>query len=90
MIFFDEPPQYSGLYPDGGQTKPGAITYEETVDAAQLYNPVSGTVKSGAFTGTRIYPSNPSQAAPIQAPPTSLQVKPATSLVSAKPPAGRV
>jgi hypothetical protein len=54
MIFFDEPPQYSGLIDNDGRN---VQTYEESADAAQLYNPLSGTVKSQAlFTGTRVFP----------------------------------
>lgn len=53
MIFFDEPPQHSGIVNPADH----GITYEESVDAANLYNPLSGTVKSSTiFSGNRIYP----------------------------------
>jgi hypothetical protein len=64
QIFFDEPPQ-----PVGGIPLSSGITYEESADAAQLYAPLTGTVKSQAFSGTRIFPAfmNPASTAPVAA-----------------------
>lgn len=51
LIFFDEvPTQQPGVLATG-------LPYEESTDAAQLYNPLTGTVKSAALTGTRVFPA---------------------------------
>lgn len=51
LIFFDEAPaQQPGVLPTG-------LPYEESTDAAQLYNPLTGTVKTSTLSGTRVFPA---------------------------------
>ena len=51
LIFFDDAPALQpGVAPTG-------LAYEESTDAAQLYNPLTGTVKSTALSGTRVFPA---------------------------------